>query len=115
MLRGVNKDTDFGRIEGAAGQRRRAALLLAPPSFRKLLTPLMLLLQLHLGSSYSKAVAACKSGGRFEVTRGWTIVADINGNKKLWTDETDRRKLWAYESDIKSKPYSFKRPDFIYR
>ena len=43
----------------------------------------MLLLQLHLGSrgsSYSKAVAACKFGGRFE---GWTIVADINDNKKL--------------------------------
>ena len=27
----------FGRIEGVAGQRRRAALLFAPPSFRKLL------------------------------------------------------------------------------
>ena len=40
----------------------------------------MLLLQLHLGSSYSKAVDACKSGGRFE---GWTIVADINDNKKF--------------------------------
>ena len=40
----------------------------------------MLLLQLYLGSSYSKAVAACKFGGRFE---GWTIVADINDNKKF--------------------------------
>ena len=37
----------------------------------------------HLGSSYSKAVAACKFGGRNEVARGWTIAADINGNKKL--------------------------------
>ena len=27
-----------------------------------------------------KAVAACKFGGRFE---GWTIVADINDNKKF--------------------------------
>jgi hypothetical protein len=38
----------------------------------------MLLLQLHFGSSYSKAVAACKFGGRFKVIRGWTIVADTD-------------------------------------
>ena len=40
----VNKGGHRGnrRIEGAAGQRRRAALLLPhPPSFRKLLTPLI--------------------------------------------------------------------------
>ena len=30
----------FGRINGAAGQRRHTALLLAPPTFKKLLTPL---------------------------------------------------------------------------
>ena len=38
---GAYAPPDFGRLEGAAGQRRHAALLLAPPTFRKLLTPLL--------------------------------------------------------------------------
>ena len=37
LIRGVNKD--FGRIEGATGQRRRVALLLARPDFQTLRHP----------------------------------------------------------------------------
>ena len=43
----------------------------------------MLLLQYTWAAATLRQQLTCKFGGRNEVARGWTIAADINGNKKL--------------------------------